>query len=155
MFDLNLITVEEVVPHAPPMVLLDRIVHYEGMVLVAEVTITPDSMFYRSELGGVPSWVGIEYMAQAISALSGLRAKERNQSVKLGFLLGTRKLLLPRNLLKCGALCQIHVKQLLWDDSGLANFECRILCGDEVCVEARVNVYQTAETKMPGAASNG
>ncbi len=102
-------------------------------------------MFYDATLNGVPAWVGIEYMAQAISALAGLRAKEKNQGIKLGFLLGTRKLLLVYKVLVAGQRYRIHVKQMFWDESGMANFECEIFHDQELCVEAKVNVFETDE----------
>jgi predicted hotdog family 3-hydroxylacyl-ACP dehydratase len=91
----------------------------------------------------VPAWVGIEYMAQAISALGGLRAIEKNESIKIGFLLGTRKMLLQQKVLRAGRCYQVHVRQLFWDDSGLAHFDCEIRDGQELCVTAKVTVFET------------
>ena len=82
-------------------------------------------------------------MAQAISALGGLRAIEKNEAIKIGFLLGTRKMLLQQKVLRAGCCYQVHVKQLFWDDSGLANFDCEIRDGEEVCVTAKVTVFET------------
>ncbi len=145
MLDCSQYSVEELLPHSPPMVLLDRVLHYDSMNLTAEVDISVNSMFYDATLNGVPAWVGIEYMAQAISALAGLRAKEKNQGIKLGFLLGTRKLLLVYKVLVAGQRYRIHVKQMFWDESGMANFECEIFHDQELCVEAKVNVFETDE----------
>lgn len=144
--DCNSFTVAELIPHSPPMVLVDRVLEYDSVSLVAEVTISANSLFYVAAIGGVPAWVGIEYMAQAISALEGLRARNNGQGIKLGFLLGTRKLLLPRKVLHEGIAYQIHVLQLLRDQSGFATFECRIEYEQELCVAARINVYETRKT---------
>src|SRR5262245_7177162 len=122
--DCTTIPVEELIPHSPPMVLLDRILTYDDTSLSAEVTIHARSMFHESAIDGVPAWIGIEYMAQAISALSGLRSRERNQPVKLGLLLGSRKVLLHEKVLKSGQRYLITVRQQVWDPSGLANFDC-------------------------------
>ena len=148
MLDCTAIAVEELIPHSPPMVLLDRILKYDNMSLVAEVFISPDSRFFEPSFEGVPAWVGIEYMAQAISALAGLRAREKHQAIKLGFLLGTRKLQLQHKVLHSGNCYHIYVKQLFWDESGLASFECEIRQQDEVCVAARINVFETDDVKQ-------
>jgi predicted hotdog family 3-hydroxylacyl-ACP dehydratase len=149
MSDWHALPVADLLPHSPPMVLLERVLDYAGNSLIAEVAISVDSMFYDPAIDGVPAWAGIEYMAQAIAALGGLRARERNEAIKPGFLLGTRKLLLPCKVLRAGARYQIEVKQLVWDESGLASFACRILHGATLCAEARLNVFVTANLKTP------
>ena len=153
--DCTKFTVEELIPHSPPMVLLDRILHYDSMNLIAEIMIHHDCKFYDASAQGVPSWVGIEYMAQAISALAGLRAREKNEGIKIGFLLGTRKMQLQQKVLLAGSTYQIHVKQLFWDASGLANFECEIRHGQELCVTAKVNVFETDDVMKANEVGNG
>lgn len=145
--DCTTIPVEELVPHSPPMVLLDRILHYDETSLSAEIDISAASMFYESDVNGVPAWIGIEYMAQAISALSGLRSRERNVPVKLGLLLGSRKVLLHEKVLRSGERFTVMVRQLIWDPSGLANFEGRIFHGERLCAEARINVFESDDIK--------
>ena len=59
---------EKILPHKKPMILIDDVVGYnigEGW-LKSIVTINKDCTFYDEKLGGVPSVVGIEYMAQTI-----------------------------------------------------------------------------------------
>ena len=62
------IVLEEVMHHRRPMLLLDRVAEFSPLVLRAEVTITSDSEFFSAP-HGVPAWIGVEYMAQAIAAL--------------------------------------------------------------------------------------
>src|SRR5450830_981789 len=76
------------VPHAAPMLLLDRVLRVDAETLCAEVAIRPDSLFYGER--GIGAWVGIEYMAQAIAAYAGYHAQQRGEPVKIGFLLGAR-----------------------------------------------------------------
>lgn len=142
MLDCTKYPVEHLLPHSPPMILLDRVLRYDSLNLVAEVAIRPDSMFYDIDIDGVPAWVGIEYMAQTVSALAGLRAREKNQEIKLGLLLGTRRLILTHKVLPAGRCYHVHVKQIFWDESGLANFDCRVSLDQEVYVEAKINVFE-------------
>ena len=62
---------DELIPHRPPMVLLDAVESFDpdALSLTARVTITPESLFCEPE--GVPNWVAIEYMAQTAAALVG------------------------------------------------------------------------------------
>lgn len=145
--DCTTIPVAELVPHSPPMVLLDRILHYDGTSLSAEIDISAASRFHDPGVDGVPAWIGIEYMAQAISALSGLRSRERNVPVKLGLLLGSRKVLLHEKVLQSGERYTVTVRQLIWDPSGLANFEGQVFHADRLCVEARINVFESDDIR--------
>lgn len=66
-------SVAQLVPHSGKMSLLDNIVEYGDDWLSAEVCITADSMFADEK--GVPGWVGLEYMAQAVAAYAGLQER--------------------------------------------------------------------------------
>lgn len=148
MLDCTKYPVEDLLPHSPPMVLLGRVLQYDSLSLVAEVFISPDSMFYDAEINGVPAWVGIEYMAQAVSALAGLRAKEKDQEIKLGLLLGTRRLILTHKVLPADRRYHVQVKQIFWDESGLANFDCQVSLDQEVYVEAKINVFEADDIEI-------
>jgi len=136
----NMLEVRSLIPHAGPMVLLDRIIHADEKSLSAEVTIRSDNLFYEKE--GVGAWVGIEYMAQAIAAYAGYNAKQRGESVKVGFLLGTRRYeshctyFIPQQVL------QIYVHHILQTDNGLGSFECAIRDGDTQLASATLTVFQ-------------
>lgn len=138
-------TAEEIVPHSPPMVLLDSIVEQKEEELTASITIKETSRFFDASVDGVPTWVGIEYMAQAIASLAGIKAKDDNQAIKLGFLLGTRKYHMNSKVLACDETYLINVKQLYMDGSGLASFECQIInkANSDVCAKAKLNVFET------------
>ena len=79
--------VEDVLPHRPPMMLLDEIVSVdeEDRSLVARATI-------RKEWS--ENWAAIELMAQAAAALAGVsdRISGSTLPARIGFLLGTRRM---------------------------------------------------------------
>ena len=78
--------VEDLIPHRPPMVLIDAIesVDLSSGELVA-------SFVAREEWRG--NWFAIEYMAQAAAALAGVFDRaERAPAGRPGFLLGTRRI---------------------------------------------------------------
>lgn len=79
----------ELLPHKGKMHLLDRIVSYdlEKRTVTAEVDIKKNSIFYDKKLGGIPSYVSFEYIAQTISALSGIEGNVKGEPVKPGVLL--------------------------------------------------------------------
>jgi len=141
MTDWQSIPLADLLPHAPPMVLLDRVVAYQQQSLEAEVTIMQNSMFFERALNGVPAWVCIEYMAQAVAALGGLHARAQQQSPRSGFLLGTRRLLLHAKVLHAGQTYRVLVQKVFHDETGLANFACRLLLAEQLCAEAGINVF--------------
>jgi predicted hotdog family 3-hydroxylacyl-ACP dehydratase len=130
--------VTELVPHSGDMVLLDRIVDFDEQGLTAELIVRGDELF--SPGPRVPAWVGIEYMAQTVAAYVGVKAKQVNDPIRLGFLLGTRFYNSNVAAFEVGATLTIRVEKIIQDD-GLGVFECRIL-GEGVDITANLNVYQ-------------
>lgn len=139
--DLSKIDVESLVPHKGPMCLIDSVVDAGEDWIIARAEIRADNMFVQDQ--GVPAWVGIEYMAQAVSALAGLRQRKNRSDVKLGFLLGTRKYSTERAFFEVGSVLQIKAQEVLLGENGLGAFQCEILIGEPVA-QANLNVFQPA-----------
>jgi predicted hotdog family 3-hydroxylacyl-ACP dehydratase len=136
--------VAELVPHAGDMMLLDEVLSCEGDTLSARATVRP-CPFSQAD-GSLPPWLGLEFMAQAVSAWAGWQARQAGKPVRLGFLLGTRHYECRVDALPAGASLSIHVTRTLQDDLGMGVFHSRLLDGDREIAEARLNVYQPADT---------
>jgi predicted hotdog family 3-hydroxylacyl-ACP dehydratase len=95
------------------MFLLSRVtaVDKNKHTLSAEYDVGKDCLFYDSELGGVPSWVGIECMAQSISALSGIANRDEGRKPKPGFILSVTGLELGVPFLRSGEVFLIQVRE--------------------------------------------
>jgi len=132
------IPVTELLPHGPEMTLIDKLVESSADRSVGIVTITTSSEFVES--GGVPSWVGIEYMAQTIAARVGYDAYLRGESPPVGLLLGTRNYSTLVSEFAIGSELRIIVKPL-FVESGFGSFTCTIKT-DAVVAEAVLNTYQ-------------
>jgi predicted hotdog family 3-hydroxylacyl-ACP dehydratase len=140
---MTLPDVRELVPHAGPMVLLDRVVSAGDDTLCAEVAIGPQTLFCDGV--GVGAWVGIEYMAQAVAAFAGYEARQRGEPVRVGFLLGSRRYECTRPEFAIGSKLHVHVQRTLQGENGLGAFECRIEDESETGVAlatATVTVFQ-------------
>lgn len=138
--------VEELVPHSGKMSLLSAIVdHGEGW-LQAEVLISKESMF--AEARGVPAWIGLEYMAQAIAAYSGLQERLQGGSPKIGFLLGSRKYLCNAERFAIGQKLVITVSPELEGSNGLNVFNAELQGDDGVSASAVVNVFQPDDAEQ-------
>jgi predicted hotdog family 3-hydroxylacyl-ACP dehydratase len=132
--------VVHLVPHAGPMSWLDVVVDHGDDWLEAEATIRPSTILGNdAEIG---AWAGIEYMAQAIAALAGLRARARGESVRIGFLVGTRRYASGWSALPTGSHLHIRVALEYAEEGGLSVFGCVIRCQGETVAEAALTVFQ-------------
>ncbi|WP_373976322.1 hypothetical protein NT239_06000 [Chitinibacter sp. SCUT-21] len=137
----------EVLPHAAPMILLDEIVDYDEQSLTAALTVPADGFFNDAALAGeVPAYVAIEYMAQAVAALSGCRARARGEAPKIGFLLGTRAFDSNVASFKPGIRLTVSVNEMIQGDNGMGVFDARVsghlADGSDIVVSARINGFQ-------------
>ncbi len=132
-------SVEELVPHSGKMSLLDEVVAYGDEWLEAAVNIHADAMFADEK--GIPAWVGLEYLAQAVGAYAGLQERKNGSQPKLGFLLGSRKYESSHAYFLHGEVLSIRVEKEIQADNGLSSFNCT-LHSERVRAEARLNVFQ-------------
>lgn len=85
---------QDLIPHRPPMLLLDQVLAMTENQLWALVSIQENTFFYESY--GVPACIGIEYLAQAAAAFFSLRSMSGDQtslhgdSPRPGMLIGSR-----------------------------------------------------------------
>ena len=111
--------VEDLVPHRPPMVLIDAVesVDLPSATLVASFTA-------REEWSG--NWFALEYMAQTAAALAGAFDKAAGEAAcRPGVLLGTRRLDLGIARFVPGAkYCVKAVRE--YEDGDSAAFSCEI-----------------------------
>lgn len=131
-------SVDQLVPHAGIMMLLDRVLEYEGDRLVAEVVVRGDALFGDGDT--VPSWLGIEYMAQSVAALGGMKRRLAGKPINLGFLLGTRRYECNVAVFPVGTRLTVNAQQMV-QDQGLGVFDCHLKARG-IVASAKLNVYQ-------------
>ncbi len=140
---MNNYAITQVLPHQAPMILIDLLEYYDEDTCRCKVEINPASPFYDEFKHGVPSYIGSEYMAQAIAAFAGSHALDKQDDVQIGFLLGSRKYKTFQPYFKVNETLTITIKELYREDSGLRVFECEILSiKSEVLAQANINVFQ-------------
>lgn len=136
----------DVLPHRPPMLLLSRILEWTRDSLLAEADVAPDSPF-AVDGRGVPYWVGIEYMAQAVGALDGIRVREQGRQILPGYLVGTRRLDDTQGFFQPGTRLRITVREVLQSDSGLGAFLCRLADGPSE-LSCQLTVYRPPQAEV-------
>lgn len=123
--------VAELLPHRGPAIVVDRVVAASPERATVEVTPPAD----------VPATMALEYMAQAIGAWVGLRARARGEPIRIGFLLGTRELRLEVERFAAGERLEVDAEHL-WGDTALGTFRCRVRRGEAALARADINVFQ-------------
>jgi predicted hotdog family 3-hydroxylacyl-ACP dehydratase len=138
--------VDDLVPHTGRMVLLNRVIEFDEENMVAEVIVRDDGLFGDGKT--VPAWLGIEYMAQTIAALGGMKRRLAGKPLNLGFLLGTRRYESNVGTFAVGSILTVTVNRLV-EDQGLGVFDCRIKAKG-ISATAKLNVYQpdSAENRV-------
>lgn len=134
--------IDELVPHARPMILVDRLVRWAPGHAECEVVLGPDSPFVQD--GRVRALVAIEYMAQSVAAYAGMKERQRGEKPSIGLLLGTRELRLEVDHFAVGERLTVNVEHVFGDER-LGSFRCRVQRGSETVAEAMLSVYQAGE----------
>lgn len=136
--------IADLLPHAPPMVLIDEVIEWKKKYAVTAVNITQNSLLYVNGKG-VPAHVGLEYMAQSCGVYSGLYFKENNLPIHMGFLLGTRNYHCGIEWFQPGDRLIVNIAEVLRQDA-MGVFDCRISLNNQDIASAQLTVYQSNDT---------
>lgn len=143
---MNNYKIEEVIAHSAPMILIDKLLKFDDNTAHCQVEITAQSQFIKAN-SYVPSYVGIEYMAQSVAAHAGAKALNAGGKIDIGFLLGSRKYQAKVTQFFIGDVLDIFVTELHQEESGLGVFDCKILLEGEEVASAKVNAFQPEDPK--------
>lgn len=142
---LSSLTIADLVPHTYPMILIDTLIEAQDDFIHTQVKIQEGIPFY--DKGKVPSYVGLEYMAQSIATWNGVLGHKEGHQPKIGFLVGTRSLKLQAPFFHEGMLLDIYGK-LIFNSDNMASFDCWITYGSDRLCEGRLNVYQPEDPSL-------
>lgn len=132
-------SIEELLIHRSPMLLLEKVTSYNDSQVVARVVITESSLFLTPR--GVPGHLAIEYMAQACGAYVGAMALDSGAPVKIGLLIGTRLCRIRRPWFRVGDHLLVTSSIVLHDEH-LAAFDCKVEIEGELVADAQIKVFQ-------------
>ena len=119
------LTIAQVLPHEGRMLLLDELLSHDDASIVTAVNIHRDTVMCDGGQG-VPAWVGMEYMAQAACAYSGVYEVRAGDKPKISLLLGTRSFKAQVPAFPIGSRLIVSAQLVMRDDDDLAVFKCRI-----------------------------
>jgi predicted hotdog family 3-hydroxylacyl-ACP dehydratase len=117
--------IEQLLPHRAPMLLIDAVLDFDGARVRCSATPRADAWYAQAD-GAMPSWIGIELMAQALAAHVGLTALRAGRPPRPGVLLGTRILQSAAASYPAGRTLLLEAVQTFREGSGLASYDCAI-----------------------------
>ena len=149
----------ELLPHAGPMRLLERVEAHDGERTVC-LALPAASTLFQEPGGDVPSWLGIEYMAQCAAAPGGLRARGRGEPARgqasrvpsAGLFVGSRHLVFRCRAFAPDVPLRVSARLAAGRGHTLA-FDCAVEdpAGGPPLVEGRLNVLLVRELPPAGA----
>ncbi|GLT15149.1 hotdog family protein [Vibrio algivorus] len=136
----SLPNIASLVPHAAPMILVDKLIAVDQQSIHTQVIIKSDELFFNVENQSVPGYVGIEYMAQSIAAWSGFQAWQKGEPPAIGFLLGSRRYQSQCSEFSLDETLDIYAEQVM-ENNGMAVFQCRIDVQGKTVANAQLNAF--------------
>jgi predicted hotdog family 3-hydroxylacyl-ACP dehydratase len=134
--------VAELVPHEPPMLLVDELLEWTPERAVVRATIRAGGPFVSDDR--LPATILLEYMAQAIAVAHGMADRVAGRSAaELGLLLGTRELTLDVDSLAVGETVELRVERE-FSDGKLARYACTAARAGQRLAAATLNVMLAA-----------
>jgi predicted hotdog family 3-hydroxylacyl-ACP dehydratase len=127
----------DLLPHDPPMVLLDAISAFGEIDIECTVTVAEGAPFVRD--GKVAAVVALEYMAQASGVFLGIMAFSESGRIKRGYLLGAREMELDADYFHVGDTLRVFSKHV-WGKEDMASFDCLVTRNDRRVAWATLNI---------------
>lgn len=153
--------IADLVPHSGTMCLLDEVLEIGEEHLRARIIPRADDPFADTAVTGpaladaplaqtsaaaspgIPGWVGLEWLAQAIAAWSGNTASAQGGRPQIGFLLGARRYHCEVDHFALGEPVEVEIHLDYRADNGLGAFRGELLgSGGVVLAHATLNVFQ-------------
>lgn len=135
-------TVSELLPHKAPMIVIDQ-VHDSADEWAESVTVVRrEHILFDAGNNGLPGWALIELMAQTIALHAGLLGHDNGLEPRIGYLLGTRRFELNRDICQPGETLRTRVEREFMDPEGVSAYQCEVFAGDEIVASAKLNVFQ-------------
>ena len=139
----------ELLPHRGPSVLLDAVLENRRDSIRVRAHIGPQHP-YLEPGRGVPVWVGIELMAQAIAVHAGLTARRSQRAPRKGMLLGTRRFEASSPYFTEGTELEVEARREFGEDGDdLAACACSIMAAGQILASATLIVVEVNEEDLP------
>lgn len=114
--------IRDLVPHSGPMLLIARVLRHDEHETVCAVDTS--HVLFRDREGGVPSWLGLEYMAQCIAARGCLAGRLQKGTLQAGVLASARSLRFHCARFRAGQELEAAVRPISEGRGAMSSFAC-------------------------------
>lgn len=128
----------ELVPHGPPMRVLEELIDWEPGRAICRMTVRDGIPFVRG--GRMASVVTIEYIAQAVAACLGHEAYVGGEGVRVGMLVGVRKMTLHHPWITVGQELRVSVERVRGNDE-VSTFRGEVTADDQLVATAMTTLF--------------
>jgi predicted hotdog family 3-hydroxylacyl-ACP dehydratase len=125
------------IPHRNIMALVQSIVNREKENFTIGISINKDSIL--STEYGVPTYCGVEYMAQSIAVFDTMFYSEYNR-VKIGFMVSIRNFKSSQEYFALGSQLLIKIEPILITENS-GTFNCKIINDNQEISSAIITAY--------------
>jgi predicted hotdog family 3-hydroxylacyl-ACP dehydratase len=132
------IPAEQLIPHRPPLCLIDHLLAYDGVQGVVESTLLPGSICLRED-GSLEQAALVELVAQSFAAVKGYGDLQEGKTFPKGFLVGVKQFTFQGTALANDRLLITITRTGETDEFALA--EGRVTCGEKVLAFGNVMVW--------------
>ena len=132
--------IESILPHRGSMLFLDRVVSYGSDWIVCEADTAKQALFAQTPKG-IPAWFGLEYMCQSIAALEGIKCLEKNASVRLSYVMGSRRICSELSHLPFDETLTIRADTEIRDESAIGVFNCKVFAAERCIMQGMIKGY--------------
>lgn len=139
---------DRAIPHKPPMRWLDRIISVDPQRAVCESDVTQEHIFYRPEIGGIDSWLGIEMMAQAAAVfVYGQKYNKKDTMPSIAFLLSVRQFEASISFFEIHSVLTVSVDCDLLDNN-MGVFMGKIALNKQIIASAQLSAYKPTADEL-------
>jgi radical SAM protein with 4Fe4S-binding SPASM domain len=132
------------VPHKPPMLMIERLIEVKERFSVSEAEISSDTVFLGKD-GELDEAAYPEIISQAIAAQNGFKHLGNQKSKSEGFLLGIKNLEILGTARIGDKLCVSVYKVAKYGDFGIVKGE--IVRGEEIIARGEIKIWHSEEDK--------
>lgn len=138
--------IEDLVPHGEPIRVLEALVAYGDGQATCQMTVRPDTPWVHD--GAMDAVATLEIMAQAVAACLGYEAFLDGDGVRVGMLVGVRKMTLQEPSIAVGSTLDVIVTRIRGTQD-VSTFQGEVRVGERAIAGANMTLFHTE--KPPGA----
>lgn len=132
----------ELIPHRGTSVVLDRMTDFAPPHGVCEIVL--GGTFPYCVRGRVDAVVGLEMLAQAVSAYVGMTRRAAGSPPRPGYLIGVPRAEFHADALPLGVPLEARIEQV-WHEGPAGSFRGQVVSPDGPLVDAQLSVFEPGE----------